>query len=56
LSLPGYDADSLMVEAAIVEGGQLEPGIDRLFSNARVQYAHIHYATPGCYACRVDRA
>ena len=22
----------------------------------RVRYVHVHFAAPGCYACRVDRA
>ncbi len=55
LSVRGYDADGLMVEADIIEGRQLEALIERLFNDPRVTYLHVHFAKPGCYACRIDR-
>ena len=55
LSVRGYDADGLMVEADIMEGPQLEALIERLFNDPRVTYLHVHFAKPGCFACRIDR-
>ena len=56
LSLRAYDADALMVDADVVDGREVESLIDRLFGSARVAYLHVHFARPGCFACRVDRA
>jgi hypothetical protein len=46
----------MMVERELVEGTALEGAIERLFANPRAAYMHVHYAAPGCYAARVDRA
>ncbi len=56
LSVRAYDADGLMVGADVVDGQALETATERFFSSARVDYLHIHFARPGCFACRVDRA
>jgi hypothetical protein len=56
LSVRAYDADSLMVESDVVEGRELEALVERLFINPRVTYLHVHFARPGCYACRIDRS
>ena len=55
LSVRGYDRDALMVGADVVDGRELEPTVERLFDDPRVQYLHVHFARPGCYACRIDR-
>jgi hypothetical protein len=55
LSVRAYDAGGLMVDADITEGRQLEALIDRLFNDPRVISLHVHFAKPGCYACRIDR-
>jgi hypothetical protein len=56
LSLRAYDARGMMVWADVFDGAQVEAGIAELFAIERVDYIHIHYAKPGCYACRVGRA
>jgi hypothetical protein len=56
LSLRGFSADGSMVDADVVEGRDAEPVIERLFEDGRVAYIHAHYAKPGCYAARIDRA
>lgn len=56
LSLRGYDARGMMVSADVVPGSDIESGIAALFAIERVAYLHLHYAKPGCYACRVVRA
>ena len=56
LSLRGYDARGMMAWADVVPGSDIESGIAALFAIERVAYLHLHYAKPGCYACRVERA
>ena len=56
LSLRAYDARGMMVWADVVPGSGIEAGIAALFALERVAYLHVHYARPGCYACRVERA
>ena len=56
LSLRAYDARGMMVRADVRPGSDLEAGIGQLFALERSAYLHVHYAKPGCYACRVDRA
>jgi hypothetical protein len=46
----------MMVGWELVEGKKLEDAIERLFADPRAAYLHLHYAAPGCYAARIDRA
>jgi hypothetical protein len=56
LSLRAYDAHGMMVWADVMPGTEVETGIAQLFELERTAYLHLHYAKPGCYACRVERA
>ena len=56
LSARAYAVDGMMVDADVAEGLQLIPLLERFFSTHQVEYAHIHFARRGCYACRVERA
>lgn len=56
LSVRAYDHDDLMIDADVVDGREVEPLIARFFENPSVGYIHVHFARPGCFACRVDRA
>ncbi len=56
LSLRAFDAAGMMVDADLVEGTELEPSIARMFADSSVAYIHAHYAKPGCFAARIDRA
>jgi hypothetical protein len=56
LSLRAFSADHMMVDADVVHGREAEPVIKRLLGNPRTAYLHAHYAKPGCYAARIDRA
>lgn len=56
LAVRAFDSKGMMVGSEMVEGAQLEGAIDRLLGAPRAAYLHIHYAAPGCYAARVDRA
>jgi hypothetical protein len=55
LAVRAFDADAMMIGHALVDGKELEGAIAHLFANARAAYLHIHFASPGCYAARVDR-
>ena len=56
LSVRAYDRDALMVNAVVTDGRELEAALASLLENPDVDYLHVHFAGPGCYACRVDRA
>lgn len=56
LSLRAYDAEAMMIAADVTEGHALKSAIAAMFSQARVERLHLHYARAGCYACRVERA
>jgi hypothetical protein len=56
LAVRSFDADAMLVGWELVEGRDLESAIERLFANPRAAYLHIHFAAPGCYAARVERA
>jgi hypothetical protein len=55
LSLRGFDAAGMMVHADLADGRDLEAAIDAAFILPHVEYIHLHYAKPGCYAARIDR-
>ena len=46
----------MMLGYELVDGRDLEPAIERLLALPQAAYLHIHFAAPGCYAARVDRA
>jgi len=56
LAVRAFDADAMMVGWELAEGAQLEDAIARLFSDPRAAYLHAHFAAPGCYAARIERA
>jgi hypothetical protein len=56
LALRAFDADAMMVGWELTEGARLESAIERLFAEARASYLHAHFAAPGCYAARIERA
>ncbi len=56
LAVRAFDVGAMMVGWELIEGGDLEAAIERLFAEPRAAYLHIHYAAPGCYAARVERA
>jgi hypothetical protein len=56
LAVRAFDAEALMVGWELIDGHQLEVAVERLFADPRAAYLHVHYAAPGCYAARIDRA
>jgi hypothetical protein len=56
LSLRAYDADAMLVTADVTAGSEARGLLERQLADAHVAYVHVHFARPGCFACRVDRA
>lgn len=56
LAVRSFDRGGMMLERELIDGRQVEQAIERLFTDAAAAYLHVHYAAPGCYAARVDRA
>ena len=56
LAVRAFDGQGMMVGLDLVDGHELEGAIGKLFKQPNAEYLHIHYAAPGCYAARVDRA
>jgi len=56
LAVRGFDADGMMTGWELTEGTKLEQSVERLLSDPRAAYLHVHFAAPGCYAARIERA
>ena len=56
LAVRAFDGKAMMTGWELSEGVRLEETIERLFANPRAAYLHVHFAAPGCYAARVERA
>jgi hypothetical protein len=56
LAVRGFDAEAMMTGWELVEGTQVENAIEKLFADPRTAYLHVHFAAPGCYAARIERA
>jgi len=56
LAVRAFDAGAMMIGFELVEGQRLEGTIERQFTDPRAAYLHVHFAAPGCYAARVERA
>lgn len=56
LSLRAFDRRGMMITADLAEGLALAEALQTMFKDPGVAYVHIHFAKPGCYAARADRA
>jgi hypothetical protein len=56
LAVRGFDDTGMMTGWELIEGIWLEEAIERQFANAGAQYLHVHFAAPGYYAAKVERA
>jgi hypothetical protein len=56
LAVRSFDSKGMMVDRRLADGRELEPVIDELLAPPDVDYLHIHFAAPGCYAAKVERA
>lgn len=55
LALRGYDRAQSLVDGVVVEGAALEGALAALFARADVDWVHVRFARPGCFACRIER-
>jgi Protein of unknown function (DUF1203) len=56
LAVRGYNSAGMMTGCQLVEGSNLEAAIAKLLGQPKAEYLHVHFAAPGCYAARVERA
>jgi len=56
LAVRAFDRQGMMLAFKLADGRELEQAIEKLFANANAEYLHVHFAAPGCYAARVERA
>jgi hypothetical protein len=56
LSLRAYSDAGDLVAADVCDGAIVDEAVARLLADPGAGYVHIHFARPGCFACRVDRA
>jgi len=56
ISLRAFDAEGMLREADLAAGDAVQAAIARLLADRNIAYVHAHYARPGCYAARIDRA
>jgi hypothetical protein len=54
-SVRGYDGEAMLVDAAVVPGPELAHRARALLGNG-AEFVHAHFAGPGCFAFRIDRA
>jgi uncharacterized protein DUF1203 len=54
-ALRAYDADAMMLDAEIVPGDRLAERARELL-DGDAAFLHAHFAGPGCFAFRIDRA
>ncbi len=55
MSVRAFSKTHMLVDADAVEGTALEAVLEKFMSNPKVDYIHLHYAQPGCFAAKVDR-
>jgi hypothetical protein len=56
LAARAFDQDGMMIGFELVAGAELEGAIERLLAAPKAAYLHVHFAAPGCYAARIERA
>ena len=56
LAVRAFDPDAMMVGHELIDGRDVEQAIERQLAKPMAAYLHVHFASPGCYAARVDRA
>ncbi|SIN98672.1 DUF1203 domain-containing protein [Vannielia litorea] len=56
LSLRGFDAQGMILEAALATGDAIAPAIAQLFETPEITEIHAHNAARGCFSGRITRA
>jgi hypothetical protein len=55
LSVRGFDGDQMMIAADVIDGRDLGSHLAALFADTAMDFVHLHYARPGCFAAAVTR-
>lgn len=55
LSLRGFDAAGMMVDALLTQPGEAEAGLQHLLAQEQIVEVDVHNAVRGCFAARVRR-
>ncbi len=55
LSLRGFNARHMMINAELCDGAEAASAILNVFANPAVRYIHAHYALRGCFAAAIER-
>ena len=55
LSVRAFDGDAMMLDAAVVNGTELDAQLRRFFDEDATTEVHVHNATRGCWATSVTR-
>lgn len=55
ISLRLFDDNDMMIDAAVHDGKNLADALCAAFDTTAVVYAHLHYATAGCFAAKATR-
>lgn len=55
LSVRSFDSSEMMIDAAVIDGEELDEFIRQFFSNHESAKLHVHNAQRGCYAAEVRR-
>lgn len=56
LSVRSFDADEMMLDAAVIDGTRLDETLIRFFGDDQAQRVRVHNAERGCWATDVERA
>jgi hypothetical protein len=56
LSVRAFDAEAMMVDAALIDGSELQAAIEQFFADSDTDEIHVHNASRGCWAVTVARA
>jgi hypothetical protein len=55
LAVRSFDANAMTVANQLVDGNEIEPVLEKLLAPSNVDYLHVHFASAGCYAARVEK-
>jgi hypothetical protein len=56
LSVRAYDEAAMMTDATVLPGERFAEHAAKALDDEDVAFLHVHFAGPGCFAFRVDRA
>ncbi len=55
LSVRAFNEDEIMIDAAVIDGADLEDTLARFLDNDETDHVHVHNAHRGCWATAVTR-